>query len=244
MLGASRGIPGQLVADPFLRMARGRNALNERNTSLGRVTHGDGWGAVVAEDGVSRRVRGAGPCWDDPAYEQVRSAQVKLLHARLASRGTIGVSNSHPFSAVIRGGTWYFCHNGTLRDEPEDGTTATDSERFFRRLTVRLEREDPVEAFATAAGDLSGVTALNALLLGPGGLWAFCVWTDPRFEAYYTLAWAETPCGVLVASEPLQDVASRWTAMENGSALWASARSADVRLSRLRLPGEFTPAAA
>ncbi len=229
-------------------MARGLNALNERNTSLGRVPHGDGWGAVVAAEGEEpRRVRGAGSCWNDPAYAQIRSAQVKLLHARLASRGTIGESNSHPFSAVIRGGTWYFCHNGTLRDEPEDGTTATDSERFFRRMSSLLERQDAVAAFESAASGLKRITALNSLLLGPDDLWAFCVWTDPRYRTYYTLVWAETPHGIVVASEPLDEVAERWTPMENGSALWAPARSTArapaVRIVHLRLPAELTHAA-
>lgn len=249
MLGAPDGVPGDLIAGPFLRMARGENAVNEKNVSLGLVKHGDGWGAVLATGiATTARVRSARPSWDDPEFLKIRSASVKLLHARLASSGGAGEARAHPFEAEIGGASWHFCHNGTLHDEPEDGTRAADSERFFRRLSALLEREDPVSAFESAASTLSDITALNALLLGPGGLWAFCVWTDPRYREYYTMVWAETSYGVLVSSEPIADIAPRWTRFENGSALWAppsgAGTASNVRLSRLRLPARLTCAAA
>jgi predicted glutamine amidotransferase len=243
MLAAPSGIPGHIVSGAFLRMARGENSVNEKNTALGLVRHGHGWGAVLESGGEKARVRSARPCWDDAAFLQVRSASVHLLHARLASVAGVGTANTHPFSAEVRGETWYFCHNGTLRDEPDDGTGTTDSERFFRRMLPLIERGEPVLAFESAAGILRDVTALNSLLLGPDGLWAFCVWADPRSRAYYTLSWAETPYGALVSSESLRDVAAQWTPMENGTVLWIPARPTGVRLVRLRLPGALTPAA-
>ncbi len=179
MMAAPSGIPGRVVADAFLRMARGENALNERNTSLGLVKHGDGWGAVLETGGRTIRVRSPRPCWDDPAFAQVQSTSVRLLHARLASSAGRGEVHAHPFSTEIDGETWTFCHNGTIRDLPDDGSGATDSERFFRRLAPMLASTDPVTAFETVAAPLRDVTSLNSLLLGPTGLWAFCVWTDP-----------------------------------------------------------------
>ena len=223
MMAAPSGIPGQFVSDAFLRMARGENALNERNTSLGLVQHGDGWGAVLEAGERTIRVRSPRPCWDDPAFAQVRSASVRLLHARLASSAGRSEVHAHPFSIEIGGETWTFCHNGTIRDLPDDGSGATDSERFFRRMAPMLASEDPVTAFEAAAAPLRDVTSLNSLLLGPTGLWAFCVWTDPTYRAYYTLAWAETPGGVVVASEPLADLDADWIPMENGSVLWIPA---------------------
>ena len=219
MMAAPSGIPGRVVADVFLRMARGENALNERNTSLGLVKHGDGWGAVLETGGRTIRVRSPRPCWDDPAFAQVQSTSVKLLHARLASSAGRGEVHAHPFSTEIDGETWTFCHNGTIRDLPDDGSGATDSERFFRRLAPMLASTDPVTAFETVAAPLRDVTSLNSLLLGPTGLWAFCVWTDPTYRAYYTLVWAETSGGVVVASEPLADLDVRWVPMENRSVL-------------------------
>lgn len=226
-------------------MARGENTVNERNTTLGLVRHGDGWGAVVVEDGRLARARSARPCWEDVAFSRVRSTSVGLLHARLASSAGHGEDNAHPFTAEIGGQTWYFSHNGTLYDEPEDGTGATDSERFFRRMAPLLAREDPISAFETATASLSRITALNSLLLSSDGLWAFCVFADSRYQAYYTLCWARTEHGVLVSSEPLSGVAADWIPMENGTALWAPAgTTGDVRVVRLRLPDAVTRATA
>lgn len=227
-------------------MARGENAQNEKNTTLGAVRHGDGWGALLCQGGRISRIRGAGAGWEDPRFAEVRTADVELLHARLASSGTIAESNSHPFAASIRGEAWFFCHNGTLADEPSEGTEATDSERFFRRMVPRIERgENPMAAFEAAASGLKEITALNVFLLGPDGIWAFCVWADAALRTYYTLSWAETPYGVLVSSEPLLDVASRWIPMENGTALRALSRAqGDVRVVRLCLPDALSRAAA
>jgi predicted glutamine amidotransferase len=242
MLAALEGVPGRAVADSFVRMARGENTLNERNTSLGLVRHGDGWGAVLVENGKQSRFRSAKACWNDPDYAQISSTHVRLLHARLASQGGHGETHAHPFLEQIRGEPWYFCHNGTIRDEPGDGTGATDSERFFHRLAVLLDLGlDPIHAFESAASIVRDVTALNAFLLGPSGLWAFCVWSDPGYRAYYTLSWTRTREGFLVASEPLDGVSDCWGPMENGTALWASERSPIPRTSRLRLPDALMP---
>ncbi len=223
-------------------MARGENALNEKNAALGLVRHGDGWGGVVVQDGAVRRIRSASPCWSDSAFATARSSTVRLLHARLASSGAAAESNAHPFQARIRGETWFFCHNGTLRDEPGGGTGATDSERFFRRLTGFLERDaSPVAAFESAASGLRDITALDAFLLGSAGLWAFCVRSDPSLRRYYTLVWAETRDGVVVSSEPLHDVSETWIPMENGTALCVSIPPGERRTLRLRLPAELTP---
>jgi predicted glutamine amidotransferase len=228
-------------------MARGENALNEKNTSIGLVKHGDAWGAVLEAGGRTTCVRSGRACWDDPAFAQVGRARVKLLHARLASSAGCDEAHAHPFSAEIRGEAWRFCHNGTLHDEPHDGTDATDSERFFRRMARRLESADPVSAFEAATSSLQKVTALDSLLLGPDGLWAFCVWTDLHYPTYYTLVWADTPHGILVASEPIEDVATRWVPIDNGWALWIPTRrdaaTSGPRLVRLRLPAALTPAA-
>jgi len=51
MIAAPLGLPGDCLVDPFLRMAQGRNTLNEVNTMFGKITHGDGWGAVCGQEG-------------------------------------------------------------------------------------------------------------------------------------------------------------------------------------------------
>lgn len=241
MIAAPAGFPGHALTDAFLRMARGENVESEKNTPLGRLRHGDGWGAVLLDVG---RVRSGRPCWDDASFQDLRRARIQLLHARLASRGVVDESNAHPFTADLRGETWHFSHNGTFLDEPDDGSAATDSERFFRRMSVWLERgEDPVAAFEFAARRLERITAANSLLLGPNGLLAFCVWADRTSPNYYTLSWAQTPYGPVVSSEPLADLATDWVPMENGTALVLAA-GAPVRIVRLRLPASIRPAAA
>jgi predicted glutamine amidotransferase len=136
----------------------------------------------------------------------------------------------------VDGEPWYFCHNGTIRDLPDDGSGGTDSERFFRCLSPLLSGVDPVAAFQSVAEPLPDFTSLNSLLLGPTGLWAFCAWADPRYSTYYTLVWAETPYGIVVASEPLGEFGARWTPMENGSALWVDARTGRAVVTSLDLP--------
>lgn len=234
MFAASDAVAGSLVAGPFLRMARGENALHEKNPTPGSLSHGDGWGAVLDDRRGMRRVRSARSCWEDAAFAQVRASRARLLHARLASVAGLGEENAHPFSAEIRGETWHFCHNGTLRDEPDDGAGRTDSERFFRRMAVRLERQDPVAAFEGAAGALRDVTALNVLLVSAGALWAFCAWGDAAARSYYTLSWAATARGVIVSSEPLAELSPHWTPMENGTALVVAGSAPQI--VRLRLP--------
>jgi predicted glutamine amidotransferase len=236
MMAARFGIPGRLATDAFLRMAQGENTVNEQNTSLGLVSHGDGWGAVLEFDGRIARVRSPRPCWNDDGFSKVRATSVLLLHARRASVSGVSEANSHPFSVEINGESWYFCHNGTIRDLPDDEGGATDSERFFRRLSPLLSRVDPVTAFQAVAAPLRDYTSLNSLLLGPTGLWAFCAWTDPQVKVYYTLVWTKTPDGIVVASEPLAELGTHWTPMENGSALRVDARTGDAAAVPMGLP--------
>jgi predicted glutamine amidotransferase len=217
-------------------MARGENAMNEQNTSPGLVSHADGWGAVLGFDGRIDRVRSPRPCWNDDRFSDVRAASVLLLHARRASVSGVCEVNSHPFELDVHGEPWYFCHNGTIRDLPDDGGGATDSERFFRRLSPLLSRVDPVTAFQSVAETLRDYTALNSFLLGPTGLWAFCAWADPQHSAYYTLVWAETPYGIVTASEPLAEIGTHWTPMENRSALWVDVRTGRAAVAPLDLP--------
>jgi predicted glutamine amidotransferase len=236
MMAARFGIPGRLAANAFLRMAQGENAVNEQNTSLGHWRHGHGWGGVLESDGRMSRVRSLRPCWEDGEFSQVLSASVLLLHARRASVSGVCEANSHPFLLDVGGEPWYFCHNGTITDLPDDGSGGTDSERFFRHMSPLLARVDPITAFQSVAESLRDYTSLNSLLLGPTGLWAFCAWADPRYSTYYTLVWAETPYGIVVASEPLAELGTHWTPMENRSALWVDARTGRAVVEPLDLP--------
>ena len=113
MITAPLGLPGSLLVDPFLRMAQGRNTLSERNTKLGEITHGDGWGSVCEHGGKLSVRRSTRASWDDPEIETLRKQNVFLLHARRASKGSVILDNVHPFEQEIDGARWFFCHSGT-----------------------------------------------------------------------------------------------------------------------------------
>jgi hypothetical protein len=72
-------------------------------------------------------------------------------------------------------------------------------------------------------------TSLDTLLLGPEEFWAVCLWSlEP---SYYSLVYAETKLGPMVASEPLSDLHSEWHAIGNGMALRIHRRSGKAQRS-------------
>lgn len=71
-------------------------------------------------------------------------APVMIGHVRLASRGSIAITNTHPFFAHINRRDWAMVHNGSLvRYSLTPGQHGqTDSEAFFLRLVKGLEVVD------------------------------------------------------------------------------------------------------
>ena len=221
MIAAPLGVPGGLLIEPFVRLAQGRNTLNEINTVLGQWTHLESWGAVYEQDGELVTVRRTRSCVDDPELERLRDAKVFLLHARKASSGGICLDNTHPFSYDLDGGRWFFSHNGTVKDPLSVPSTldregSTDSERVFHRLLPFVEA-DPLQGFRKVYREFSDFTCLNSFLLGPSSLWTVCFHTEN--PNYYTFAVADLPNGPIIASEPLADVAEVWTPMANETVL-------------------------
>jgi len=116
MIASPRGLDGAGLIAPFSKMARGMNALHERNPSPGKYLHAGGWGAVYEADGKLKVIRGVLPFWADPKIEALKGKRVFLLHARRASVGGVTEENTHPFVEERFGKTFYFCHNGTITD--------------------------------------------------------------------------------------------------------------------------------
>ena len=51
----------------------------------------------------------------------IRSLNV-VAHIRKATRGPVGLENTHPFQRELWGSYWVFAHNGTLEQyHPTDG---------------------------------------------------------------------------------------------------------------------------
>jgi len=229
MIAAPLGVPGSLVVDPLLRMARGENALNEHNTSVGHWVHRDGWGAVYEERGRVRIIRGTDPCWEDPAIESMRDREVFLLHARRASRGLVSLENTHPFEQDVDGARWGFCHNGTAKGL--GSADRSDSAEIFRRLRPHLSDDRVLEGIRAVYGAILDYTSLNSFLLGPEALWAVCLHTEN--PDYYTLTLAETDDGPIVSSEPLDELAGEQTTILNGTVLWINRWSGAIETHTL-----------
>lgn len=216
-----------------------RQSLRAEETKV--VTNGDGFGVGWYGErdtpGIYREVT---PAWSDENLlalaAHVRS-HLFFAHVRAATGGGIALSNCHPFAS----GSFLFMHNGqvggftAIRRELESWLPdplwhqrkgATDSELLFLLIVQRLVdgygifeatqevlqrvcaqmREAQIEAplrFAAALADGDDVFAFR---------WA----SDNRPPTLYLRRGAH---GQIVASEPLEDDASAWSLLANGSAL-------------------------
>ena len=65
---------------------------------------------------------------------KIPNSQPVVYHARIATHGSVGESNCHPFMSDNK--QWAFAHNGVLSIQNEGDMT--DSETFFKRLAVPL----------------------------------------------------------------------------------------------------------
>ncbi len=215
MVAAPFGIRGDRIIEPFVRMARGENALHEHNTALGEFQHPDGWGTVYKEGESYEAHRSARPCWKDNDLERFKDRKIIILHARRASRGIVNLANVHPFHIEHNGRSWYFCHNGTI-DDPAIASYRgeTDSERYFRFLLDHLHINDPLASIGAALNRLHNYTSLNAFLTDGDHFYVINRFSSsPR---YYTLHLHQGSDGPIVSSEELQDVAKTWEPLKNG----------------------------
>jgi predicted glutamine amidotransferase len=240
MIAAPLGLSCDCAIDPFLRMAQGRNALNELNTRFGKITHGDGWGAVYEQEGELTVRRSTCACWKDPSLEEPRGRRVLLLHARRKSSGRVLLEDTHPFEAEVDGARWFFSHNGTVNEDlptpsaPMKGTT--DSEQLFRLLLPFLREDRILEGFRAVYGGIRDFTSLNTFLLGPNALWAVGLYTQN--PTYYTLTLTETEDGPIISSEPLPEMAGKQTRLPSGTVLRIDRRTGAIEWNAL---GEASP---
>lgn len=235
MIAAPMGLPGHALIDPFARMARGENALNEHNTKLGEWTHPHGWGAVYEDHGGIQAIRGTTACWDDRDLRTLLDRRVFLLHARRASLGSVTAENTHPFEEKVDGSSWFFCHNGTVRGIASPGES--DSREIFRRLLPYVREGRTLEGIREVYGGFEDFSSLNSFLLGPEEFWAVCSYS--RNPAYYTLALAQTEDGPIVASEPLAEFPDGRVELSNRTILRIDRRSGENEqhaLAQTRLP--------
>jgi len=162
MIAAPLGISGDRIVEPFVRMARGKNALHEHNTTLGEFRHPDGWVFLYKEKGSFESYRSVRSCWEDNDLARFKERTIILMHARRASRGQINLGNVHPFTLEHNGKSWYFCHNGTIDDLAIAGYAGeTDSERYFLFLLHHLDMNDPLASIKATVNTLHDTVHLT-----------------------------------------------------------------------------------
>jgi glutamine amidotransferase len=159
----------------------------------GTDEHGDGWGIAFFEGKGVRVFLDPEPAARSPVAEFVRSYPIRSLnvvaHIRKATRGPIGLENTHPFLRELWGRYWIFAHNGTLEDyHPPPGERyrpvgTTDSEAAFCELLESLCRRSPgtppapdalTEQIAVWSARLAQLGPFNFLLSDGERLFAYC----------------------------------------------------------------------
>lgn len=149
----------------------------------------DGWGIVFAEDRDAHVYREAEPAADSALARMVIKRDIPtrhlMAHVRRASKGSLELANTHPFTRVMNGGTHHFAHNGTLHDidalAPElRGACVgdTDSELAFLFLLKTLADLDPdatdarFDRFAAFCAQMSELGSANFLYFDGATLFA------------------------------------------------------------------------
>jgi predicted glutamine amidotransferase len=220
------------LLDALRLMASNANPAydHELRAEGGELIHDCGWGAVFREGDRLTRLRSAESCLVDPEFDSLGGVETDLaiLHARRTpDRGTIDVSNSHPFLEEWKGETWAFCHNGTVNDLAQlSGDSAlkpegnVDSELLFHHILSRLDTGDPAGSLAETLGGLRDFTCLNCFLATHTDIIAHArVSPDTTRPRYYTLWRGRSSDRTLVASESFEAPGVLWMAVPDSSSL-------------------------
>jgi predicted glutamine amidotransferase len=212
--------------------------------------HPHGWGVAawhgtgelaVDKDTAAARLS---PRFREVARDTVTDAAT--LHIRKASPGLpVEPANTHPFTA----GTIAFAHNGyfTPVDAVDDligpellagAAGNTDSERYFLRVLARMRDEDPIDALALAAADISAradIGSLNCLLLTQDALYAYAE-ENPESEVsrrrgpdFFRMRYRVDADRVVIASSGIAPDEAAWTVLPYRQVL--EIRRTDLRVS-------------
>ncbi len=215
-------------------------AARQGKTAINADGFGVGWFGARSEPGVFKDIQ---PAWNDENLKSVtHQIESRLFFAHIrASTGTPASRvNCHPF----RSGHWMFMHNGriggfdrvrrqlmmTLTPAAFDALRgATDSELMFRMMTDNGLDDDPhgalsrtvgqICAFMTEAGVDDPLTMTVAFTDGRTIYAArFANAGEPPTLYYKRDVSIEgedsAPGSILIVSEPLDDVAAHWAAVD------------------------------
>jgi len=173
-------------------------------------------------------------------------SQLVICHNRKASSAQrTSELSSHPFKRQFGESEVAFCHNGTVTSMVEEAKRhgRVDTELFFEAILAG-QNELTLESVAWRVSELARsqkFTSLTGLLLTPGVLFAWRLFSDERLSNYYTLSRHETEGRVIIASEPI-DTSSGWALIPNGTMCCVSVEGGKIRTRERKLDCPGLPA--
>ncbi|MDX2290508.1 MAG: class II glutamine amidotransferase [Hyphomicrobiaceae bacterium] len=220
------------VSLPCQSLVQQSHHARESRTDVNGDGFGLGWYGERPRPGLFRDIR---PAWSDDNLlsiaHQIRS-RLFFAHVR-ASTGTSSTrSNCHPFTM----GSWLFMHNGQIGGytrikrrlehlipdelfEHRHGTT--DSELIFLLMLANGLETDPVRAVEQTLGQVLALMQsasieeplrFTAAFTNGDRVHAVRYASDPEPPTLYTRAMTDRT-GMLVVSEPLDDMREGWRAV-------------------------------
>ncbi len=195
-----------------------RMASRGRSTKESGMGHPHGWGlAAFLRGKLILYVRETLPLWRRGFYARFR-ADSALVHARAASVGEVSFENTHPFSVMVGGKTWFFAHNGSVKGIKAEGTLGkTDSEAMMLALTSSGVNPSKLARKVREVREKfwDGLSSMTFLMVSDDELYAL---KGARERPDYFNLYVRRDGGtVFVASEPLDD--GNWEEMENWTLL-------------------------
>lgn len=182
LLGMSANVPTDIMFS--------FTGLLERGGNTG--PHKDGWGIAFYEGHGARLFHDPLASAESEIAQLIKNYPIKshiiISHIRLANRGKVCLTNTHPFARELWGKQFVFAHNGQLkgikkrplRDFTPIGTT--DSEHAFCWMMGELKHHFPKRPSAAAlkkfiktlCDDLNTLGIFNMLLSDANSLYAYC----------------------------------------------------------------------
>lgn len=193
--------------------------------------HQDGWGLYM-DDGTAGRYLGreAGSAFGSlrflAATQRLRDEKgIAIVHVRHASKGSVRVENSHPFSE----GRLALAHNGTIEySSLQDDIT--DSEQLFRDIARRSQSSSFHDAFAEGVREARKEKFSGIVLLATDGneLYGFRDFNEN--EDHYTLNYSRDGGSLLLSQ--VRSPGHEWTGLSKGQMIVVS-RDLTYRIEEL-----------
>jgi len=202
-----------LLIKDLIKIAKGQNEINEKNTVLGKFQHNDGWGISYHDTGGWHTYKSVIPIFDDQNSKSFDNviANIIILHARKATVGEKSMENTQPLLFSCNK-TYIFMHNGTLLDDIPTNSFVngtSDSVKLFNHL---LEHETKNDLFKNLNFD--NYSSNNFIFANDDRILIGQMYkSNPQ---YSTLKYCKDQHGIIFSSEVLPDLKDRaWKNLQN-----------------------------